>query len=409
MIASDKQASAKRVLIAGGGPVGLVTALALARQGIPVTVFEAEPVLAIDQRAGSFHPPTLDMLEPLGITAEMEKRGLRIQRWQIRDRKEGLIVEWDLGVLADLTRHTYRLHLEQHRLTPIVLELLKEYPHAEVRFSHEVSGVEAGNDKVTVTCNTPAGEVRFSGAWLVGCDGGKSAVRKWMGTEFEGFTWPERFIVISTPYDIGQHGYTGNAYIADPDEWIAIFQMPHEGPPGLWRFAMPVVPEHSDAFALSPAEVQRRLKGFLPAERGDYEVPYCGIYKVHQRVAKEWRRGRVVLAGDAAHINNPLGAFGLNGGLHDAINLAGKLGAVWHGREGEEHLDLYVRQRRTANIEFVQSNSIRNKEMLEEKDPAKKQARFDALRATAADPQLARQAMLVSSMMASVRRAAEIT
>ena len=409
MIASDKQASETRVLIAGGGPVGLVTALALAKQGIPVTVFEAEPVLAIDQRAGSFHPPTLDMLEPLGVTAEMEKRGLRIQRWQIRDRKQGLIVEWDLGVLADLTRHTYRLHLEQHRLTPIVLDLLKAYPHAQVRFSHEVAGVEAGDDKVTVTCNTPAGEARFTGAWLVGCDGGRSAVRKWMGTGFEGFTWPERFIVISTPYDIGRHGYTGNAYIADPDEWIAIFQMPHEGPPGLWRFAMPVVPEHSDAFALSPAEVQRRLKGFLPAETGDYEVPYCGIYKVHQRVAREWRKGRVVLAGDAAHINNPLGAFGLNGGIHDAINLAAKLGAVWRGEKGEAHLDLYVRQRRTANIEFVQSNSIRNKEMLEEKDPVQKQVRFDALRATAADPTRMREAMLVSSMMASVKRAAEIT
>ena len=405
MKASDKQ----RILIAGGGPVGLVTALALAQQGIPVTVFEAEPVLAIDQRAGSFHPPTLDMLDTLGIAVEMKKTGIPIRRWQIRDRKQGLIVEWDLGVIADSTGHPYRLHLEQHRLTPIVLELLKPYAHAEVHFSHTVSGIETQADGVTVTCNTPAGECKFDGAYLAGCDGGKSAVRKWMGTEFEGFTWPERFIVISTPYDIGQHGYTGNAYIADPEEWIAIFQMPHEGPPGLWRFAMPVIPEHSDEFALSHAEVQRRLKGFLPAIAGDYEVPYCGIYKVHQRVAKEWRKGRVVLAGDAAHINNPLGAFGLNGGIHDAVNLSEKLGAVWRGEQPEAHLDLYVRQRRTANIEFVQSNSIRNKEMMEEKDPAKKQARFDELRAKAADPKLAREALLVSSMIGSVQRAAEIT
>lgn len=397
------------MLIAGGGPVGLVTALVLARQGVPVTVFEAEPAPAIDQRAGSFHPPTLDMLEPLGVTAAMEQRGLRVPRWQIRDRREGLIVEWDLGILADVTRHPYRLHLEQHRLTPIVLELLKSHAHAQVRFSHAVRDIEAGADGVAATCDTPDGPRRFEGAWLIGCDGGRSAVRKWMGTEFEGFTWPERFIVISTPYDIGAHGYTGNAYIADPDEWIAIFQMPHEGPPGLWRFAMPVIPEHSDEFALSPPEVQRRLKGFLPAGRGDYEVPYCGIYKVHQRVAREWCKGRVLLAGDAAHINNPLGAFGLNGGIHDAVNLGGKLGAVCRGEQGEEHLDLYVRQRRTANIEFVQTNSIRNKEMLEEKDAALKRARFDELKRKAADPQLAREAMLVSSMIASVRRAETIT
>ena len=403
----------KRVLIAGGGPVGLVTALALAQQGIPVTVFEAEATLAIDQRAGSFHPPTMDMLEPLGIAAEMKKTGIKIPRWQMRDRKEGLIVEWDLGVIADVTHHPYRLHLEQHRLTPIALDLLKPYAHAQVHFSHAVGGIEARADGVTVTCTTPDGPRSFDGTWLIGCDGGRSAVRKWIGTEFEGFTWPERFIVISTPYDIGQHGYTGNAYIADPDEWIAIFQMPHEGPPGLWRFAMPVVPAHSDEFALAPTEVQRRLKGFLPARGdnagGDYEVPYCGIYKVHQRVAKEWRKGRVVLAGDAAHINNPLGAFGLNGGIHDAINLSEKLGAVWRGEQSEDHIDLYVRQRRTANIEFVQSNSIRNKEMMEERDPAKKQQCFDELRARAADPALAREAMLVSSMIGSVRRAAQIT
>lgn len=399
----------ERVLIAGGGPVGLVTALALAQQGIPVTVFEAEATLAIDQRAGSFHPPTMDMLEPLGIAAEMKKRGIKIPHWQIRDRKQGLIVEWDLGVIADVTRHPYRLHLEQHRLTPIALDLLKPYAHAQVYFSHEVSGIEAHDDGVTVTCTTPAGARTYDGTWLIGCDGGRSAVRKWTGTEFEGFTWPERFIVISTPYDIGRHGYTGNAYIADPEEWIAIFQMPHEGPPGLWRFAMPVVPEHSDEFALSHAEVQRRLKGFLPSDQGDYAVPYCGIYKVHQRVAKEWRKGRVILAGDAAHINNPLGAFGLNGGIHDAINLSQKLGAVWRGEQGDDQIDLYVRQRRTANVEFVQSNSIRNKEMMEEKDPAKKQQRFAELRAQAADPKLAREAMLLSSMIGSVRRAAQIT
>ena len=116
----------------------------------------------------------------------------------------------------------------------------------------------------------------------------------------------------------------------------------------------------------------------------------------------------MVLAGDAAHINNPLGAFGLNGGIHDAVNLAAKLGAVWRGEQGEDHLDLYVRQRRTANIEFVQSNSIRNKEMMEERDPVKKQQRFAELRARAADPTSAREAMLISSMIGSVQRAAEI-
>jgi len=102
------------------------------------------------------------------------------------------------------------------------------------------------------------------------------------------------------------------------------------------------------------------------ARPGRYEVPHKGIYRVHQRVANRWRAGRILLAGDAAHLNNPLGALGLNGGLHDAILLGEYLGKVCRGEAGEGLLDRYVRQRRTANIEFVQTQSIANKRLLEE-------------------------------------------
>ena len=108
-----------KVIIAGAGPVGLLTALALARQDVPVLVLEAEPALTVDLRAGTFHPPSLEMMAPFGITEEMQKTGIRVPRWQIRDRREGVIVEWDLSMIADLTPYPYRLHLEQHRLTPM--------------------------------------------------------------------------------------------------------------------------------------------------------------------------------------------------------------------------------------------------------------------------------------------------
>src|SRR5687768_6672359 len=124
--------SPQKVIIAGAGPVGLLTALALAKQGVPVLVLEAEPDLTIDLRAGTFHPPTLEMMAPYGITAEMLKTAIKVPRWQIRDKKHGLIVEWDLTEIADLTPYPYRLHIEQHRVTPIILNFLREYPHAEV-------------------------------------------------------------------------------------------------------------------------------------------------------------------------------------------------------------------------------------------------------------------------------------
>ncbi len=392
------------VLVVGAGPVGLTVALSLAHQGIAVQVIEAEPGLTVDQRAGSFHPPTLEMLAPLGVTAEMQRIGIRVPHWQIRDRRQGMIVEWDLGALADITPYPYRFHLEQHRLTPILFHKLHAYRHASVRFSTQF--VSASQDASGVTTHTSHGAIRSP--WLVACDGGRSLVRKGLGIDFEGFTWPERFIVVSTIEDFAEHGFTSNAYVADPKEWAAVFHMPHDGPPGLWRMAFPVHPEEDEQAVLADDAVEERMQRFQP--RGErYEVPYKGIYKVHQRVAKEWRHGRILLAGDAAHLNNPLGAFGLNGGLHDAVLLADYLGKVSRRESDESLLDLYVRQRRTANVEFVQTQSIANKRLLEESDPALREQRFAELRRIAADKDAARDFLIKSSMIWSVRRASEVT
>jgi 3-(3-hydroxy-phenyl)propionate hydroxylase len=382
-------------------------ALALARRGVPVVVCEAEPGLTRDLRAGSYHPPTLEMMAPYGITARMHEAGLRVRRWQIRSRRGAQVAEFDLGLLADVTPYPYRLHLEQHRLTPIQLELLRREAAAEVRFGHRVTGFEQGNGSVRVQLEAGGAPAALEASWLVGADGGRSAVRKRLGVEFEGFTWREQFLVLSTPYDLARHGYTLNAYVADPVEWAAVFKMPDAGPPGLWRLAFPCEPGVPDEALLEPGAVQERMKGLLPRE-DDYEIKYQSIYRVHQRVAAEWRRGRVVLAGDAAHLNNPLGGFGLNSGIHDAVNLAGKLAAVWRGEAGEDALDLYVRQRRAATVEHVQAMSIRNKRLLEERDPAVHRARMEELVALAADPRRAREHLLETSMIAGLRKSAEV-
>jgi 3-(3-hydroxy-phenyl)propionate hydroxylase len=352
----------------------------------------------MDQRAGSYHPPTLEMLAPFGVTDEMMKHGIKVPRWQIRDRREGIIVEWDLGLIADLTPYPYRFHLEQHRLTPILFEKLQAFPHAMVYFSTQLLEATQHGDSVSVKTT---GE-HFETPWLIGCDGGRSTVRKLMDTEFEGFTWPERFVVISTHADFHQYGFTSNAYVADPREWAAVFHMP-----GLWRMAFPVHPDEDEAEVLAPDAVEARMQRFVQRKER-YDVPYKGIYRVHQRVAKDWRQGRIILAGDAAHLNNPLGAFGLNGGLHDAILLAQYLGRVCRGEASDSLLDLYVKKRRTANIEFVQTQSISNKKMLEEADAARRDAIFAELRRIAADREAARDFLIRSSMIWSVRRAAEI-
>jgi 3-(3-hydroxy-phenyl)propionate hydroxylase len=393
-----------RVIVVGAGPVGLVSALSLAARDIPVLVLEANPDLFMDLRAGSFHPPTLEVLEPLGVTAKLHDLGICVHRWQLRDRTDGVIGTFELSLLADETPYPYRLHCEQHKLTPLVADMLAPMPHVDIRFSHQVTAVSQTNDGVRVDAETPGGMETFEGSWVIGCDGGGSVVRKSAAIGFGGFTYPEKFALVSTPYDLGQHGFSDTAYISHPIEWCAVFRLPDVGPPGLWRFLYGCHPDETDEEAMSDATVETRLQAVAP-KAGRYDTVHRTIYRVHQRVAETFRRGRLLLAGDAAHLNNPLGGFGLNSGLQDAMNLTDKLVGVWRGEVDDSVLDRYVRQRRTANVEYVQESSIRNKRILEETDPELRRQRLEEMGCASLDPARAKEVLMRSSMIASMRRA----
>jgi 3-(3-hydroxy-phenyl)propionate hydroxylase len=402
-------AARDRVIVAGGGPVGLMTALGLAHAGVPVLLIEQEPALTVDLRAGSYHPPTLEAMAPYGITERMLERGIKVRLWQTRDRTNpAWVANWDLGLIADLTPYPYRLHLEQHQLTPIILDMLREEPLAEVRFASRFTGVTQDAGGVRVTFEGPHGTETVEGAYLIGADGGRSNVRKAIGMPFDGFTWQERFFVISTSFDFESIGFAKNAYIADPEQWATLFQMPGEGDRPYWRIVLPTdsnVPEKEIA---APAAVGSWLQHYFGARDPAYRVLYNSFYRVHQRVARNFRDGRVLLAGDAAHLNNPLGAFGLNSGIQDAANLIPKLAAVWKGEAPDELLDVYDRQRHTTTVEHVQANSIANKRTMEERDPEQRRIHFEELVRTANTPELARRFLINSSMIAAVRRAAEV-
>jgi 3-(3-hydroxy-phenyl)propionate hydroxylase len=276
-------------------------------------------------------------------------------------------------------------------------------------FDQEVVDVRQAADTVSIDVRGPSGVKSHSGVYLIGADGGRSVVRKRSDIAFDGFTWPERFIVLTTPFDFeAERGYCYRSYFAEPGAWCNCFKVSADGPPGLWRTVFPTEPSQTDDALMSDTGAQDRMRLFFPDQR-PYEIIHRNLYVTHQRVAATFRKGRVLLAGDAAHVNNPIGGMGLNGGIQDAVNLSDKLIDVLLDGQSDRVLDLYDLQRRTVAVEFVQEQSIANKKRLEESDPVTRQKNLDELSRIADDPARARQFLLRTAMIASQRRAESIT
>ena len=400
----------RRVLIAGGGPVGLLCGWLLARRGLPVRIFDVNETLQADPRAATTHPATLDLLADGGLADDMARVGLVAPIFQFWDRpSREKVAEFDHIVLKDDTSHPFVVQCEQFKTAKLILDRLRKLSNVDVLFSHEVVEVAQTDGLVSTDVRGPDGVKRHSGAYLIGADGGRSVVRKQNDIAFEGFTWPERFIVLTTPFDFeAAYGLCFRSYFADPDEWCNCFKVSADGPPGLWRTVYPASPNQSEEQLMSDAAVQARMQKFFPASQ-PYEIVHRNLYVTHQRVAETFRKGRVLLAGDSAHVNNPIGGMGLNGGIQDAANLAEKLAAVLLDKAPDALLDLYSLQRRTVATEYVQEQSIANKKRLEARDPETRRRNLDELRDMAADPARARQFLLRTSMIASQRRVAAMT
>lgn len=393
-----------RVLIAGAGPTGMMAARYLAGVGIPVTVVEASKELQKDLRASTFHPPTLEMIDKFGAAQFCIDAGLICPFWQFRDRKQGAVATFDLGLLSDITPFPYRVQCEQWRLNQFLRDQLNDFPHAEIHYGVSSVSLKQNSDKVSLTVVTEDGEQVLEGRYLIGSDGAGSAVRKSLGIDFEGMTIPEKYLTLSTPFDFKQvmPDLSDVAYLSDPEEWVVLLRTRK-----FWRVLVPT-DNQSDEEITDSAFIEERLQSVVPRDE-PYEVVHRTAYRVHERVAANYVKGRVFLAGDAAHINNPLGGMGMNGSIHDAVNLCEKLTALWHDPSiGIDSMQRYNRQRRKVAIETVQAQALRNRQILNETDQTKRQAYYDDLKRIVDDPGKHREYVLRSSMIQSLRDLEEV-
>jgi 3-(3-hydroxy-phenyl)propionate hydroxylase len=397
------------VIVVGAGPVGLCLALALAQQDVAVTLIEALPDdKFLDQvpRAGSNHPSTLEFFDRIGLYDKLEPRGIVAPKFHYWDRQShSLIAEFDHALLKDDTKFPYVLQCERIKIVEEALAMAKAHPLIDVRMATEFTGFEQTADAVLAQLRGPDGVDTIRGSYLVSCEGARSVARRELGLEFEGFTYPERTLNIEVAYDFKQHGYAERNYISDPVEYSNLFHW--KGPPDRWRIHFPTAIDDAEEALTRPEAMQTRLKNFLDLDR-DFTICGCNLYTVHQRVAKRFRGGRILLAGDAAHVNSPIGGMGLNSGVHDAFNLADKLARILRGEADAAELDRYERQRRHIAVQHTQAQTIRNKRLLEERDPAVRQRNHDELRRQADNPVLARKFLLRTALFESLREAERI-
>ena len=395
------------VLIAGAGPAGCALALFLVQNDISVILLEAQDNLPQDLRASTFHPPTLDMLAELGMVKDMMAVGLKVEDYQYRDRRTNEIAKFHLSVLEGETAHPYRLQCEQYKMTKIVVEKLSDYTNAEVRMGTRLKGYRDVDGGVEALVQDADGEQIIKCEYLIGCDGANSIVRQAGGVVFEGMTYPERFLVASTTYDFSKYfeGLSLVNYVSDPNEWCVLLRTSD-----LWRVLIPTPIDQDDEKFLTDEFIQSRLHR-LAENDIDFDIHHRTLYRVHQRVAETYQvRDRVLIAGDAAHVNNPLGGMGMNGGVQDAINLAEKLvKIIKHGADRQELLALYNRQRRGICTQFIQEHTKKNKALMEavdEKTQIKRQAKFMK---SCSDPVLAKAFVMETSMINCVRESYRIT
>lgn len=392
-MAEETLTDSQQVIVAGAGPTGLINALGLAQQGIDVTVIERFDEIQDSPRAPLYHWSVLEGLERLGLLEDAINAGFTKQDYEYRVRDTGEVLRYGLQSLEGHVKYPFNLHLGQHELARIALRHLQQYENARVLWGHEIIDVAQDEEGVTVTTRSSEGDRALRSDWLIGADGAGSVVRKSLGVSFDGTTWPERFVATNLRFPDNREGWSQTTFYIDGPYGAIIVKIDESGEHGLWRYTW-----MEDA-ELPEETVKDRLPAMLAHVFGEdvaeaVEVVALAPYKMHQRTASKYREGRVLLAGDAAHITNPSGGLGLTMGLFDAYVLNEALGAVIQDRASAEILDQYSDARRAAYLERANPRAIANKQLIfHSDDPVKLDQDLEIFRRMGEDSELAREVL----------------
>ena len=391
--------SDSQVTIIGAGPSGLTLAWWLVEQGVSVTVLERETAIPRDMRASTFHPATLDLLTESGLAAALIERGTAVPQWQYLIHQSGERAVFDMNHLSEMTAYPFRLQCEQFQLTELLAEKLAKQPLCELRLGATLQSVIPGESQVTVQYQS-AGEDSVNVCdWLIAADGASSQVRKSLGLEFDGQTFPKTSItlVLEHPFEDDIPNLLGVNYVWLPDRHYSLMRLRNT-----WRLTYSPEQDQDIESALSDAVAQTHIARVSPRASGA-AILTRNYYTLHQRCLARFCHGRTLFIGDAAHLNSPAGGMGMNSGIHDARSLADHLVPVING-DDPLLLERYDRRRRTIAQEEVQRLSARNYARHRETEASKRVLIWNELQEIVSDPAKHRDYLLDAAMIRSRQR-----
>ena len=390
----------KPILIIGAGPVGLTTALRLSQLGIRSIILEKSKSIQNELRASTFHPPTIEMLDALGIAKELISMGLKTKQWQFRVHETGEKAVFDLGHISKDTKYPFRLQAEQKELCRIATKKAETDKNIDLRMGHQLNGLVQNDAFVVISASTEGRpDYTIEAPFVVAADGGSSKIRDIMGLQFSGLTYPETTILVATQFPFHEHieGLSNVNYVWSDWGTFSLLRLP-----GIWRCSLyPDTNETVDE-ATQPNSIKEKLTRIVPKQT-DHKILEVRPYKIHQRILDRYDHGRVVFVGDAAHLNSPSGGMGMNGGIHDGWNLSGKLKDILMDHQPLTKLSLYSEQRQKIAEKEILKNADKNRSRMQERDKDFRASELQRLKEIANDPKRARDFLLRSSMIKALR------